>query len=218
MFERLSGSWLKDSGIRTVIDVGANVGQFTRLIHAVLPAARIYAFEPLPDCYLRLESTRREIPGLTTFNAALGAERGRSVLHRNPYPDSSSLLPMADLHRVQFPFTAGPETDVEVQIETLDGVAEGLAVVPDLFVKMDVQGYEDQVIAGGQRTLASAAMVLVEVSFLELYLGAPTFADVYEQLSTLGFAFRGLIDQLVGPVDGALLAGDALFVRRVRGR
>jgi hypothetical protein len=66
MFECLNRPWLVRSGIKTIIDVGANTGQFSRAIHEVLPEAYIYSFEPLSDCFSELKDSDArcaQIPG-----------------------------------------------------------------------------------------------------------------------------------------------------------
>src|SRR5919199_1024433 len=112
--------WFKDAGINTVIDIGANTGQFTQLVHTIPPRARLYAFEPLPDCFATLVRRAAHIPNFTAFNVGLGRAEGTLTFHRNPYADSSSFRPMTDLHRSQFPFTAGQEAPLPLPVRTLD--------------------------------------------------------------------------------------------------
>jgi FkbM family methyltransferase len=69
-------------------------------------------------------------------------------MHKNEFSDSSSLLEMADLHKQAFPFTAR-ETLETVAVKRLDEAVEGLPLQDDILIKMDTQGYEDRVIAGG---------------------------------------------------------------------
>lgn len=208
--------WFSEAGIRTVLDIGANTGQFAQLVHAVLPQARIYSFEPLPDCYAALAARTSGWPNAHSRNVALGRADGTITLLRNPYPDSSSIRQMNDHHRLQFPFTAGPQVPVEVTVRALDSLAGELDLTPRVFVKMDVQGYEDEVILGGREVLSRVWAVMLEVSFVPLYEGAPPFHRIYELLQELGFEFRGCVAQLVGPIDGEILQGDGLFVRTDR--
>jgi FkbM family methyltransferase len=208
------GPWFEQLGIETVVDVGANTGQFTQAMHAILPRATIYAFEPLPDCYETLVQRTKDFRQVHTFNVGLGAEAATLKIQRNPYPDSSSFRPMTNLHREQFPFTAGRETPIEVPVRTLDSYIARMDLRERVFLKIDVQGYEDAVLDGGRDLVARASLILLEVCFAPLYEGAPTFAQLYERLWAQGFAFRGFTGQLLGPQDGAILQGDALFFRR----
>jgi FkbM family methyltransferase len=98
--------WLKGRNIQTVFDIGANVGQFARQIHRILPDAMLYSFEPLEDCYNELVKKMGHLPRFRAFNFALGDGNGQAQFYRNEYTPSSSLLPMEDLHKQAFPFTA----------------------------------------------------------------------------------------------------------------
>jgi hypothetical protein len=80
-------------------------------------------------------------------------------------------------------------------------------------VKIDVQGYEDRVIAGGDAVISRSKAMIVEVSFQELYEGQPLFDDIYQRLKQKGFAYMGNLYQLLNPADAAVLQADALFVR-----
>lgn len=213
-YARYNRPWFKEAGITTVIDIGANVGQFAVLVHSLLPGATIYAFEPLPDCYQQLARKIREMGnGSIAFNVALGRENSRLVFHRNPYSDSSSFRSMMDIHRKQFPFTAGPDEDLDVPVRRLDSYASELDLRPNVLLKIDVQGFEDEVLAGAEQVLRLTHLVQVEVSMIPLYEDSPSFTDVLLWLERRGFSFRGFVGQLTGPLDGEILQGDALFKR-----
>ena len=148
MFECLNKPWLLNSGIRTVLDVGANIGQFARAIHEVLPKAVIYSFEPLPDCFTELQRAMSGVATFRAFNTALADRDGEAEFYRSSWSPSSSLLPMEELHKQNFPFTAG-ESRQTVRTRRLDECAKGLMVEKEILVKIDVQGAEDKVIRGG---------------------------------------------------------------------
>lgn len=209
---RYNRPWFRDRAINTIIDIGANTGQFSRTVRAILPDAQIYAFEPLPDCFHTLMS-HMPAHNFKAFNVGLGSAEATLTFHRNPYADSSSFRPMTDLHRDNFPFTAGPETLLSVPVRPLDSFKEELNLKDEIFVKMDVQGFEDEVIEGGSAIISSAAMVVMEVSFAPLYEGVAAFDKLYTRMKELGFEFKGCLDQLIAPIDGTILQGDALFTR-----
>jgi FkbM family methyltransferase len=205
-------AYLKSFDFRTVIDAGAHTGEFARMIKELLPRVAVLSFEPLPDSFRRLEELMRGTEGFRAFNCALGEEEAELAMHHNEYAQSSSLLQMADLHREAFPETAREKTET-VRVRRLDDVLAEVALEPELLVKIDVQGYEDKVIAGGERTLARARAVIIEVSFRELYEGQPLFDDIYRMLTSRGFTFMGHLYQLLNPSDGCVLQADALFIR-----
>jgi hypothetical protein len=89
---------------------------------------------------------------------------------------------------------------------------------PNLLVKLDVQGLEDKVIAGGNTTISQAACVLTEVSFQVLYDGQPLFDDIHCSLQQMGFEYAGNWDQLLDPKDGKPLQADAIFINPANAR
>lgn len=217
LYPVLCRPWITEMGIRTVLDIGANTGQFARLMHAILPATRIYSFEPLPECFAELAKCEAEIPMFKAFNVGLGSEAAELTFYKSALAVSSSFRPMTSLHRTQFPLSAGPEHKLRIPIRALDSFADELHLQEQILVKIDVQGFEDQVIAGGKAVLERASMIILEVSFAPLYENSPSFNSLYTMLRELGFEFRGMLDSLIGPVDGSILSADALFIKPTEG-
>jgi FkbM family methyltransferase len=204
--------WLKRRPIRTILDIGANSGQFANWIHSLLPEARIYSFEPLADCCRALETSMRRVPQFTALNIALGDHHGSAEIHRHAFSPTSSLLPSGTVLTKAFPHTAREEYE-KVSLRRLDDVAQDLVMNDEILVKIDVQGYEDRVILGGKSVLSRAAIVIVETSFVELYEGQPLFHGVYQLLRELGLTYGGSLDQLANPADGRILQADAVFFK-----
>lgn len=205
--------WLRQQNIRTILDVGAFVGTFAEEFHELLPEAAIYSFEPLHDCYEQLTMNLSRVEKFRAFNCALGNQNGEVVIHRNLFAPSSSLRPMTELHRQAFPFAAR-EVAETVQVRRLDDLADEMQFADEALIKLDVQGFEDQVIAGGRKTIARARVMIVEVSFQPLYQGQPLFEEIQELLREFGFRFRGFLgDQTFDPADGSVLFADAIFLR-----
>lgn len=206
--------WLRRLGIRTVVDVGANIGQWAAYIHRVLPESRIVSVEPLPEAFEALCRNLGGRPGFTAVCCAVSDYDGETEFRRSSFDQSSSILPMGSLHKECFPFSAGEEM-VRVPCRTLDGLCGDLAVDGPLLVKLDVQGVEDRVIRGGLSTLESASVVVCETSFVELYEGQCLFKDVVDLLYPLGFVYAGTWEEpLRSPLDGSCLEEDSIFVRR----
>jgi FkbM family methyltransferase len=201
-------AYITSLNIRTVIDIGAHSGEFARMIKQVLPDAAVYSFEPLKDEFRLLAQN----PACTAFNCALGDRNGSIEIHRSAYSQSSSILPMATLHKEAFPDSAN-HTAETVEIKRLDDALIGFSLQPEILIKIDVQGYEDKVIAGGEQLIDKTKAIIVEVSFRELYEGQPLFDRVFELLSRKHFQYMGNLYQLLNPLDGAPLQADALFVR-----
>jgi FkbM family methyltransferase len=204
--------WLKGLGIDTILDIGANTGQFAEYIHAILPDARIYSFEPLKDCFDLLVNNNRGNSKFKAFNVALSDENGIVEFHRSSFSQSSSLLPMGQLHKDNFPFTAGEEI-VTVKAARLDDFASEMALGDHILIKLDVQGVEEKVIRGGANTLRRADVVFLETNFQELYEGQPLFKEILDIMYAEGFRYLGNAEgHLLSPVDGSCLEEDSIFV------
>lgn len=194
----------------TILDIGANEGQFAAMARSLWPQATIHSFEPIPAVHAVLAARFADDPAVVTHAIGLSDQAGTSIIHCSEFSPSSSLLPMGQLHREEWPQSAA-HTDVEVCLRRLDDLALAPLASGPLLVKIDVQGFEAQVIAGGEATLRRASHVVLEVSFHELYEGQPLFADIHDQLRALGFAYRGNIEQFQSKDKTRVLFADAIF-------
>ncbi len=209
----LDVAWLRRAGIRTVLDIGANVGQFATTIHHLLPEATIHSFEPLEDCFELMVKRMTGVSHFFAYKVAIGSEDSIVDFERNDFTQSSSVLPMAELHRQAFPWSAASRV-VQVESRRLDSILHDTVLTPHLLIKIDVQGYEDKVLLGGEATIRSADFVIIETSFEALYKGQASFEQIYEMMIGYGFKYGGNIDQLLSPSDGVILHADALFLKR----
>ncbi len=205
--------WLETLPIRTILDIGANAGDFALTMASRFPEARIYSFEPLAQPYAELVVKTAREPRCMPVHCALGDTDSELEMRPCSYSPSSSLLAMTNVHREAFPFTAGEGPPEKIRVRQLDDVAAELDMREDLLVKIDVQGFEAHVIKGGPETLKKALAIIVETSFAPLYDGQPRFRDIYQSLSALGFEYAGNWDQLPDPRTGRVLQADAIFLR-----
>jgi FkbM family methyltransferase len=204
--------FLADIGVRTVLDIGANSGQFSRAIRSVLPRATIHAFEPLREPCRELKLLAATDAYMVVHDFALGDADIETTIMANEFTPASSLLPMAELHKTAYPETrhARPQP---IRVCTLDHWSERVTIEEPLFIKLDVQGYEDRVIRGGQQTLRRAVAVLSEVCFYPLYEGQLLFDELHGLFKSLGFRCSGMLPGGVDPTTGRMLFADALFLR-----
>lgn len=138
--------------IGAVIDVGANEGQFARMVSEIFPEAELYCFEPLEGPFRKLSAWAQSQNGrVRCFQLALGDQGGEAEmhLHEQHTPSSSLLASTATCHRLY------PQTQVEsltrVRVSTLDEVLKDVLdrMPRELLLKLDVQGFEDRVLRGG---------------------------------------------------------------------
>lgn len=212
---RLTLLGLRGRDIRTVIDVGANEGQFARAISAFFPQASIYCFEPLETPFRQLSDWAATQEGrVRCFNVALGDTEGEVQMHRHDgHTASSSLLATtAHCHDI-YPQTA-LESIASVKLTTLDrALADSAAgMAGDILLKLDVQGFEDRVLRGGTKVLAQCSACILEVCLDSLYEGQADFFELVSLMQNAGFRYAGNLDQQY--VDtGRVAFCDMLFVR-----
>lgn len=206
---------LASQSLDTIIDVGANEGQFARRATAIWRSADIYCFEPLADPYQRLESWAREHPArIHVFKSGLGEHVGELNMHEHEkHSPSSSFLATTDQCVDVYPQTAD-EHLVRVAITTLDAVFPSSLRRPHgkVLLKLDVQGYEDRVLRGGASFLPRCHAVLVEVNLSNLYEGQADFLTLSNLLYDAGFQYAGNCTQH-SDRDGTIIYIDALFMK-----
>jgi FkbM family methyltransferase len=204
--------WLKVYKIRTILDVGANEGQFAEKMLAVCPEATIHCFEPLKDAFENLSVKFSGKKNLIAHNFGLGSASEDKIIHCNEYSPSSSMLEMLELHKSNFDFAVKVE-EKTISIKRLDDCFLDQLAKP-LLLKIDVQGYEMHVLEGGERTAKQADVIIIETTFRPLYKGQPLFEDIFNWMTQRGFSFAGNLEQLMAPLDNAILQADAIFVKK----
>src|SRR3989344_8752169 len=199
-------------GIKTVIDIGANVGMFSREMRGRFPDVRIYAFEPLSSCYQELVMRMGSDNRFRAWNVALGDSEGKTEIQKSSFHPSSSLLQMTSLHKKLYPRSKDVETE-SIEVKRLDDI-DNLILEKNILIKMDVQGFEDKVIAGGKKTIEKAAVIIVENSFIALYENQPLFDDIYKLLTSLGFSYYGDAGRHYSRFSGKLIYEDSVFIKK----
>ena len=202
------------AAIDVVLDVGANEGSFGRALRADGYAGRIVSFEPLSHAYAKLERAAEADPAWQCMRVALGAQSGRAVLNVAGNWASSSLLPMKRRLRRADPRFAYVETE-EVDVATLDELRPRFVQPNDrLYLKLDVQGFELEVLRGAEETLLQADVLNVELSLTRLYDKAPLLDEVVAELERRAFVLIQTEPTFVHPKTRKTLQVDGLFVRK----
>ncbi len=200
--------------IGLVLDIGANVGQFAGELFDNGYAGRIISVEPLPQAHAQLVAAAARQPRWQAFErVALGAEDGMVTLQVAGNSVSSSVLPMLERH-VQAAPGSRPTQAIEVRQTTLDAAFAGQLPQTPTLLKIDTQGYERQVLAGGMRCLAQVPMVLLELSTVPLYDGQWLWTDAIAFLQEQGFELWFLHPDFSDPLTGRVLQYNGLFARR----
>lgn len=194
----------------TLLDIGANKGQFSLATRALSADTAIHAFEPLPTAVERFEKVFAGDRKTVLHPYALAAQEGEVEFHLGSRDDSSSLLPIGEGQQAAYSVT---ETGVlKVQTRRLQSLVDLDTVARPVLMKIDVQGGELQVLEG-IGDFSAIDHIYVELSFVELYTGQPLFEDVYAFLETHGYRLRGIYNTSFTPEFG-MTQVDALFSKK----
>lgn len=199
------------SVFHTIIDVGANMGQFAFAAAQRFPMAEIYCFEPVPDVCRILKDNLKNSPKIHVNNCAIGNENGKVPFYRNEFTLASSALPMHEKN-VHTNCDAKRSDIIEVDIFRMDDFPS-LHIREPVLLKLDVQGYEKNALRGAEKILKRIDYIVLEMSFVQLYENQPLFDELHEYLKDIGF-------ELLVPVDVndgnnlAILEMDVLYRNR----
>jgi FkbM family methyltransferase len=174
--------------VNTLLDAGANQGQFALAASHFYPDSRIHSFEPLPEVYHLLQQNTRRVKGIHTYNYALGSTTGTMVFYSNAYSHASSALEMSALQQNLIPGTAIVE-QIIVEVKRLDDLMHDITLTPPVLLKMDVQGFEKEILKGAADCLHQIDYLLFEASFVPMYSGEPLFDEMHSFVKELGFEF-----------------------------
>lgn len=174
-----------------VVDVGANKGQFSLLCKGLFPDTHIYAFEPLPEPAARYRQLFSGDNAVKLYQVALGLDEADKNIHISSRPDSSSLLPITCKQVNTFPGTAC-ETSLKIKQLALNEILGNNELSVPALLKIDVQGYELEVLKGSEKILKCFSWIYCECSFIELYEGQALAADIIHWLDERGFSLQGV--------------------------
>ena len=194
----------------TVIDVGANRGQFALYSRVRFPEAEVYSLEPLAGPRAKMQALFEGDTRVHVIGKAAGEARGGASLNVSKQDDSSSLLAMTEMQLKRYPDTAMAGTEA-VEIDTLDAMFGEMELAGPVLLKLDVQGYELQALRGGRELLDRVDAVLTEASFVAFYEGQALFDELNQWLNEAGFhVVAGAMSAQAG---GRWEQGDFLYER-----
>lgn len=204
-------------GIDLVLDVGANAGQYGRMLRTLGYRGRIVSFEPLSSAHVQLvEASRGDCLWEVAPRMALGDSEGEVSIHLARNSLSSSILNMLAEHERATPDSIyiGKETAPLMRLDNI--TSSYLKHARSVLLKIDTQGYEDRVLAGAQGVLDRIHSIQMELSLVPLYEGQVLFDDMRRHLELLGYGLSAMFPCYVHEVTGQTLQIDGIFVHHVR--
>lgn len=202
--------------INLVIDVGASHGQYGQWLRKSKFRGRLISFEPEVDSFKKLQ-TKSQVDGLwQSHNVALGASPSSGTLQVSGNFVSSSILEMTNLHQTAAEGSA-PVGVQEVEILPLDGFIPSLSEDPSarIHMKIDVQGYEGNVLSGSRTLLLDHRLrsIEIELSTASLYVQQSNWIGILQLLQNAGFTLISISGGFYEPKSRRMLQFDALLVR-----
>jgi len=214
--QQLRKKLLERHKVTLVLDVGANTGQYAKDLRSIGYAKRIVSFEPMADAFGEIAHLAESDVLWECQKIALGEVNKTTVLHVAGNSYSSSLLPMCERHMVAEP-NSRYIAEETVFVATLDSLADIIIKGEDVvWLKIDVQGYEMNVIKGAIEAISRVDVIETELSFVPLYEEQPLMCDIISLLGELQFDIVLTQSNFTDPITGHVLQADGIFVRRNR--
>lgn len=198
--------------IDTVIDIGANTGQFAEELRKEKYLGNIFSFEPLEYAHNILkQKAKSDNKWMIIERCALSDSTGVDTINVSKNGASSSIFKINSTHTTAAPESQliGQETIKKLRLD--DTWPEIAPAKGNLFIKIDTQGYEYNVIKGGEKTVKTAKVIQTELSLTELYTGQKLFLEMLNYVQDLGFTIWGLEPAFVDSNTGQILQVDATF-------
>jgi FkbM family methyltransferase len=194
-----------------IVDIGGADGNTSIIFSKAFGKANIYVFEPIESAYSVLRENVKDYPNIIAVNKGLGSREGRLNIHLAKRTTASSLFQMEK--QIADPFFSENLTEKgveEVEISTLD--KELPADIQVNIIKIDVQGYELEVLRGGMQTLKRTDIVLLEMQNHKLYRDAPEYYDLDKFLRENDFSLYDIVPSI--KLSKKLYEWDSIYVNR----
>jgi FkbM family methyltransferase len=199
-------------GVETVLDVGANLGQFASGLRRAGYRNQIISFEPVSETHKGLQQTAAgDSHWIVAPRCAVGASNSTTTINIAKKRAASSLLPMSELTTTSSPSSTYVTTE-QVDVITLDSCPL-IDQSKRLFLKADTQGFEEHVLNGANETLKSTIGLQLEVLTAPLYTNQANFQKIHAKLAGLGFEIWNMFPVFSDKKTHRLLAADVTFFR-----
>lgn len=199
--------------IETLLDIGANVGQYAALTRSAGFGGRIISCEPLTGAFDVLSHRAARDNHWLVLNTAVGSQTGTATINVSENSFSSSLRDMTDAHLNTAPQSRFIATE-NVPVTTVRELVGTHRVEPSrTLMKIDTQGFEAEVLLGAGELIGQMSAIQLELSFIELYRGQMLYDALVAKMALAGYRIHALEPGISDP-SGRMLQVDGLFVLR----
>jgi FkbM family methyltransferase len=205
---------LNQLGITLILDVGANCGQYACELRSAGYSGKIISFEPLNDAFCMLNRNAEKDKNHECYKIALGSKNEIRTINVSANSVSSSLLSITETH-IEAEGNATVISNEEIEVKALHDIHEGLFKANEcVFLKIDAQGFEKEVLVGAKDTLSLIKAIEVELSFDYLYHEQSLFYEICQILYKKGFTMIWFERKVLEKNTDFILQGDAIFLRK----
>lgn len=199
--------------VKTIVDVGANEGQFAlKLLQKNNYTGKIISFEPVSSSFQVLSNNSKQSPNWIVVQSAVGDSEGQLPINISQNSVSSSLRKV-NAHTVEAEAgTAVVKTEM-VTINTLDNLLQKQEWEDDLWLKIDVQGFEREVLHGASKALKRAKVVQIELAVIPSYEQSPYLEEIITMLRSSGFTLYSIMSGFRNYTTGQMYEMEGFFVR-----
>jgi len=205
---------IHNRNIDVILDVGANVGQYATEMRGIGYKQRIISFEPINSVFEVIKEKSETDSNWEVKRFALGDFDGATEINISNNSPSSSLIEMMPQHIEAAPFAKyiGKET---ISVKKLDTIFSNLDLSEkSLFMKLDVQGFEKQVLEGAKKSLPFIKGIQIELSLVPLYKGEGLYLEMINYLDDLGYSLFSIEPGFINAETGQLLQFDGIFFKK----
>lgn len=204
--------FLRSRQIDTVLDVGANIGQFGCKLRAAGYTGRIISFEPIEAVFQTLKSVADRDGNWTVHHTALGHTRGLQKIKISESSVFSSLLEQTSAAQ-RYDLAARVLREETIDVDLLDNLSAEFRS-SRVFLKIDTQGFEREVLSGATESLGGILGIQAELPIMHLYKGVWSFSEALDYFSERGFILSQVCPANYDKEDEAsLLELDCIFRR-----
>ena len=199
-----------DPSLRTIVDIGANRGQFA-LISRLITNARVISFEAILSVANIFKKIFVDDEMVRLYVSAIGPKEERRIINLSKRDDSSSLLEIGNIQSSLFPGTESIGTQL-VNVAQLSNFISCADIVRPAMLKLDVQGFELEALKGCISLLDAFDFIYCECSFVELYSGQALAGEVISYLEKFNFSLAGIYNISYDTL-GECVQADFMFTR-----
>ena len=199
--------------IQTIIDVGANIGQFCYKIKHHYPQSIVHSFEPVADAYQQLLNTTNSFTGVHCKQLALGNQTGKATIHL--FGQNTPVASILSHSPFSVDFAQQPDHTQVVDVQRLDEYCVNESVNGIDLLKIDTEGFDLEVLQGATKLLEEKAIRFIYCEWSYLGTGGPGDLNlIREFLEAYGFSLLGLYTDFFRPDMNFHVCRNALFLQK----